>query len=48
MDAKQFHKAAELMHSALDAMVPIEDVRTIALRIAGAAGDSHLVQRVRL
>ena len=46
-DAKQYPKAAALMHEALDAQVPLDAVRTIALRIAGAAGDGQLTKRAR-
>lgn len=46
-DAKDHARAATLMHEALDAGVSIEEVRTIARSIAGAAGDKRLAERVR-
>lgn len=46
-DASEYERAASLMHAALDAFVPIEEIRTLALRIAGAAGDKRLTERVK-
>lgn len=46
--AGQPARAASLMHDALDAGIDKEQVKATALRIAGASGDSSLVERVRL
>jgi len=47
-DANEHARAAALMHDALDAKVSVDTaVRNIALRIAGAAGDARLTERVR-
>jgi UDP-2,3-diacylglucosamine pyrophosphatase LpxH len=45
-DAKQFERAAKLMHTALDAGFAVDEARAIALKISGAAGDKDLTQRV--
>jgi UDP-2,3-diacylglucosamine pyrophosphatase LpxH len=46
LDSKHFARAAQLMHAAFDEGLPIAETRTIALRIAGAAGDNTLTRRV--
>ena len=40
-------RAATLMHEALDAGIAKDDVKASAMNIAGAAGDSRLVERLR-
>jgi hypothetical protein len=45
-DAKDHRRAASLMHEALNLGVAVEDVKSIARAIAGAAGDKQLAERV--
>lgn len=42
-----YQRAALLMHEAIDAGVNVDEIRTSAFTIAGAAGDSLLVSKVR-
>jgi hypothetical protein len=46
LECKDPQRAATLMHLALDRQVAPADVKALALRIAGAAGDSRLTKRV--
>lgn len=46
LDSKNFARAALLMHTALDEGFPPTDAKTVALKIAGAAGDSKLTERI--
>lgn len=46
LDAQNFVRAAQLMHAALDEGYPVPEAKTLALRIAGAAGDHILTDRV--
>jgi hypothetical protein len=46
LDSKNFARAAQLMHTALDEGFPLADAKTVALKIAGAAGDRKLTERV--
>jgi hypothetical protein len=46
-DAHDYTRAATLMHHALDEGASVDEVRTVALRIAGHAGDKLLADRVR-
>lgn len=46
LDSKEFPRAAQLMHTALDDGLPLEEAKTLALQIAGAAGDKKLTERV--
>jgi predicted phosphodiesterase len=46
LDSKNFARAAQLMHAALDGGVPVAEAKTVALKIAGAAGDHILTERV--
>ncbi len=46
LDSKSFPRAAQLMHAALDGGFPVAEAKEIALRIAGAAGDNNLTERV--
>jgi predicted phosphodiesterase len=43
---KDFPRAARLMHQALDHGIGLDSVKTTALAIAGAAGDSTLASRI--
>ena len=45
-DSKEFPRAVQLMHLALDELLPLEEAKTLALKIAGAAGDKKLTERV--
>jgi hypothetical protein len=45
-DARDFERAASLMHEALDLGVAVESVKSTARAIAGATGDKQLVDRV--
>lgn len=47
LDAMDPLRAASLMHEALDLGAVVEDVKTTARAIAGAAGDKELVKRVQ-
>jgi hypothetical protein len=46
LDSKDFKRAAQLMHEALDESLPVATAKTLALKIAGAAGDKRLTERV--
>lgn len=45
-DANDYQRAASLMHEALNLGVNVEDVKSVARKIAGAAGDNQLTERV--
>lgn len=46
LDSKEFPRAAQLMHTALDEGLSLDEAKTLALQIAGAAGDKKLTERV--
>lgn len=46
LDSRDFARAAQLIHIALDEGLPLSETKTVALKIAGAAGDNKLTERV--